>query len=271
MEKLEKIREIDDEIFECLQEYFPKVKDCNFKKDFPVSFVLILSFDTSANFIKTGILDCAETDNLYGAKILFRSLIEHYLRFKYIFFNWTKTKSDETSEKYFIFSFANDEINSVKAEISKMQLYNPLYKFDSWDDLLKKYSKSEIEKQSVNYTYKNIIKFLIKEMNKPDESQIPFLGNIITEYSKLSSYVHGSILATNETMEFSVESKRMTEIIRISSLATQMSASIKLFSLIMLLQNDREKFTESYLKIDALIKKIPPAGASLQLVPFIKH
>ena len=256
MNRIEEIRDIDDEIFECLQEYFPKVIDCNFQKEFPISLLLIISFDTSANFIKTAILDCAETENLYGSKILFRSLIEHYLRFKFIYFNWINTKSDEESEKYFFFSYANDEINTVKAQISQLQLYNPLYRFNSWDDLLKKHSKKEIESEAIKYSYKNIIKFIIELMRKSDNKEIPFLNNIITEYSKLSSYVHGSMLATNETMEFSDKSKREEEIIRISSLATQLSGSIKLFSLIMLLQNDREKFSESYLKIDALIKKI---------------
>lgn len=256
MENIEKIRDLDDEIFICMQEYFPKVIDCNLQKDFPISFILILSFDTSANFIKNGILDNAETDNLYSAKILFRSLIEHYLRFKYIYFQWAKTKSDAEAEKYMIFSFANDEINTVKAKIAEIQLYNPMYKFNSWDDLFKKYSKSEIEKESIKYTYKNIIRFIIREMSKSDQKESPFLKSIISEYSKLSSYVHGSILAVNETMEFNNEQKRIEEVYRISSLAIQISGTIKLFSLIMFLQNDREKFSDSYLKMDCLLSKI---------------
>lgn len=81
MNEIEKIRDLDYEIFKELQEYFPKTINSQFKKDFPITSALSSMFDTSGTFIKNSIFDSCEADDYYGAKILFRSLIEHYIRF----------------------------------------------------------------------------------------------------------------------------------------------------------------------------------------------
>ena len=57
-------------------------------------------------------------------------------------------------------------------------------------------------------------------------------------------------------MSMNTLEKRLTEYERICGLAFQMSNSIKLFSLLMYVQTDREDFRLHYLKIDEILKKI---------------
>ena len=77
MNEIERIRDLDDEIFEEFQQYFSKIKTSKFSKSYPYTKSLIHIFDTSGNFIKNSIFDISETDDYYGIKILYRSIIEH--------------------------------------------------------------------------------------------------------------------------------------------------------------------------------------------------
>ncbi len=52
MNEIDRIRDLDNEVFEELQEYFPKTTTSNFKKEFPVTWHLIGMFDTGSTFIK---------------------------------------------------------------------------------------------------------------------------------------------------------------------------------------------------------------------------
>lgn len=249
----EDICEINDEIFECFQEYFPDTPKSEFATKYPLTFQLFMDFEISTTFIKSGIFESTESDNIFAVKILMRSLIEHYLRFKYVFLNWAKDKSEEAAERYFIFSHESDQLNNFKARITEIQLFNPKFKFEKWNEMLTKYSRKEIEDEANKYNYKNIIRFLIKTMKRDEKKEFPFLNNIIIEYSHLSAYVHGGIHGHNEIRKFAQdENLRNNELIRLSSLAAQMQTAIKMFTLICLIQTDRERFSEAYHKISKL-------------------
>lgn len=261
MEKIEKIRDFDDQIFEEFKKYFLKLHKSNFSKKFPKTLHISNLFTTSTNFIKNSIFDCSETDDLFGVKILFRSLIEHYLRFQYVNFNWIKSKSDDSSEKYIQFTQAKEILDQIKSSMTARKQTNSKFEMPSWqqifDDIpsLKKFTKKEIEIESVKYTYKNIIKTL-KEIDKNSETGTTFWGNLIIEYSKLSAFVHGGAGAHNQMIIFNNEMKRMDEYARICGLAYQMAATVKLLTLIMIIQTDKKEFEEHYLALDKLIKKV---------------
>lgn len=262
MSKIEKYRDLDDEIFEILKEYFPKITTSNFKENFHSTYLLLGMFDTSGTFIKNSIFDSCEADDYYGAKILFRSLIEHFIRFKYLFVNWGKTKSDKFAKNYIEYGNAREVLDLIKAQVSEQQLYNPNFKIKDWNIFLKDHpyfknkTRQEVDKEIQNYTFKNIVRFLNKEFRKSNEDMSSFLGHLILEYSNLSSYVHGGMKSYNEMMLASNNEKREKEYNRICGLAFQMSNSIKLFSLLMYAQTDKETFSEYYLRIDKIIKQI---------------
>ena len=259
MKEIDQLRDWDDEIHKEFESYFPNVFSSKFSNQYPVTTQLSTLFTISTNFIKNSIFDCTENDDLFGVKILFRSQIEHYLRFKYIWFNWVKEKSDETSRRYLEYNEAREVLDSIKSQASEIQLSNPDFRIEDWDDLLnqfpnlKVFSRNEIEKETLKYTYKNIIKTL-KQIDESKENPTIFFGSLIKEYSSLSSFVHGSIGSHNELLRFNEEDKRMVENLRICALTFQMAGTVKLFSLLMFVQTDKKDFERSYLKIDRLIK-----------------
>lgn len=259
MKELDRLRDLDDEIHEEFESYFQNVFISKFSNQYPVTTRLSTLFTISTNFIKGSIFDCAENDDIFGIKILFRSQIEHYLRFKYIWFNWVSNKNDEASSKYLEYSEAREVLDSLKSQVSEIQLSNPAFKIQDWDDLLdqfpnlKGYSRKEIEKETLKYTYKNIINTL-KQIDDSTNQQTTFLGSLIKEYSNLSSFVHGGIGSHNELVRFNEEGKRMAEYMRICTLSFHMAGTVKLFSLLMFIHTDKLDFENSYLKLDRLIK-----------------
>jgi hypothetical protein len=99
------------------------------------------------------------------------------------------------------------------------------------------------------------VKFLNEEFKKGNYEMSSFLGHLIVEYSNLSSFVHGGMKSYQEMMKANTEDKRMKEYDRLSGLTFQMSSSIKLFSILMYVQTDRELFSGHYLKLDKILKK----------------
>ncbi|MCK4358122.1 MAG: hypothetical protein KAW92_05160 [Candidatus Cloacimonetes bacterium] len=262
MNEIEKIRDLDDEVFEEFKKYFPKIISSDFVKEYPKTNLLINLFDTSNTFIKNAIFDGCETDNYYGIKILYRSQIEHYLRFKYLFINWGITKSDEFATEYLEYNDAREVLDAIKAVVSEQQLYDSNFKIRDWDTFLQKHPKfsnktrKEVDKETAKYSFKNIIRFLNNEFKKGENEITEFLGKNIIEYSNLSSYVHGGMKSYQEMTATNTEKVRTEEYNRISSLSFQMSNSIKLFSLLMIVQTDREIFSPHYLNIYKLLKRI---------------
>jgi hypothetical protein len=98
------IRKRDYEIHGIVEEFMPLAAEFARVSPIPKTANVFLSFITRTEFIKNGILDLAETENVYAAKILFRSHIEHFLRFQYIWFRVCEEKSDATAEQYSKFS-----------------------------------------------------------------------------------------------------------------------------------------------------------------------
>jgi len=261
MKDLKKIRNLDDKIFSEFTKYYPKVKKSKFEKKYPITNQLVDLFDTSSTFIKNGIFDGCSTDNYYGIKILYRSQIEHYLKFKYLFFNFVKSKTDLFAQGFFDYLNAREILDKIKADVSGYQLIDSNYRIKDWNALLQKYSKFPIKnrkdfhEQTKKYSIKKIISFLNNELKK-DNSSSEFFCKIISEYSVLSSFVHGGMESYQEMAAANTSKERSNEYIRICSLSYQMSNSIKLFRLLMLLSTDREMFESHYIITDKLLRKI---------------
>jgi|GEM_PF-3360954 len=261
MKTVNQVKRLDDLVFKEFQTYFKKLTESDFSKKFPTTLQMSVAFTVTSDFIKNSIFTCSENDDLFGAKILFRSLIEHYLRFKYIWFNWIKFKDDSKAIKYKELTYAREILDMIKAEINAHKLTDPTLNVN-WDSLLeeipacKGLTKREIEEETLNYTYKNIIK-LLKEIDN-DGVETTFFKSLIVEYSKLSAYVHGGVTSHQEFIAFNDKAIRKTEFNRICGLSFQMTASIKLFTLLMVIQleTDRKIFEKSYLKIDYILNKM---------------
>ena len=258
--KVDKIRDTDDLLFEEFQEYFSKIANSCFAKTFPQTCNLSLFFDTSINFIKTGIYENVDADNLFAVKILFRTLIEHYLRYHLIWFKWCACKNDEYSKHYIMYSEAKEVIDTIKAEINANNLNSNWDTVEQWRKVLKTYpklnglSEADIKTECNKFSIKNIIRFINVELGEKFKTSM--LQSILVEYSKLSSYAHGGIASHYDFLRYSEEDIRIVEMERIVALSTQIAASVKLFTLIMLIQTDKDEFVKHYYRIDYLIKQI---------------
>jgi len=171
-------------------------------------------------------------------------------------------KSDDFAHSYIEYGVASEGIELMKAKVSEYQLHDQNIKIKNWADFLKDYpdlqnkTYKEIVDVSVKYTFKNILRFLNKEIQTGDIKMSSFLGKLIIDYSKLSSFVHGGIRSYQEMSSMSNSELRNNEYIRICELTFQISNSIKLFALLMLVQTDKETFAKHYLKLDGLLKRI---------------
>ncbi|MGJ1435682.1 DUF5677 domain-containing protein [Sphingobacterium siyangense] len=258
MTELERIRQIDNDVFQEFQNYFEKLPESNFIKLYPKTAYIISSLDTGANFIKCAIFDECEKDNYYAIKILYRSLIEHFFKFKIIMIQWGKSKSDSFAVKYLEYAEAREILDSLKAQVSEQQLFDPKFEIKDWNNFLINYpafknkTRKEVDIESQNYTFKNMIRSLNIELKS---QQTPLFGKLINEYSLLSSFVHGGTRANKEMIIMNEEEERLAEYNRLCGLSLQQSASIKLFSLLMYSQSDPQ-FGEYYHKVNSLLCKL---------------
>lgn len=261
-DKIERIRNLDDELFEIFEQsnflIIPFLKNSKI----PKTTELFIMFMTGSNFIKNSIFDCIENDDVYSSKVLFRSLIEHFLRFKYIWVNYLMEKSDTKSEYYYTILEISEHLSlskSIKA-VNKINGIDEQTIEEMWTELCKKfpklktYDKKEIEEFTRNFSIKNIIGFLTETVSKSDPKEF-LLSKMIIEYSELSSFVHGGIFAYKSCFQYSNETERQNEQERIAGLTFQLCGTIKYFSYLIFYQFNKE-FGPLYLKTEELIKKV---------------
>ncbi len=261
MNDFEKICEQDSEIHDVLVENMPIIIELLKKIQFPKTGNTLLLFISKTNFIKEGIFELHDSQNLYSINILFRSLIEHFLRFQYIVFRYGIDKNDTVGEDYIRFCSLSENIDTGRAwkDIAKIIDKDP--NLDPYEVLkeinedFKTYSKQEIINKSSQFRYKNIIRFIDNHLNKEKTySNNSFFLNIIPLYSDLSSYVHGGPGADKDMLENVSEEKLEIELKRLVDLAFSIAASVKLFSLLILCQHDK-RLEKAFLEIDRIMKK----------------
>jgi hypothetical protein len=266
IEKIEKLKRIDDEIFEEVKKasaHFPWL----FKESsIPKTAELLIMYMSSTNCIKSSIFDCAEKEDIYTVKLLFRSMIEHFLRFQYIWFNYTEGGKEEFSSKFYIKLMLSEKLSLMKStnSVNGIQKKEGKTVDEMWNDLEKidprfaSYTKPEITKFSESISIKNIIKKLEEYINDNKIEKLnnnTFLTELILRYSTLSSFVHGGIYAHLNVINYERSKKKHDDLIVICGLALQANAFIKLFSFLIFYEVKPE-FRDIYTKTQELIKKI---------------
>ena len=99
-----------------------------------------------------------------------------------------------------------------------------------WEEDGTWYTAVKIDGEDIKVPFNDIL-----TLRKGNEEMSSFLGHLIIEYSNLSSYVHGGMKSYEEMMLADSDEKRDKEYNRICGLSFQMSNSIKLFSLCLVL------------------------------------
>lgn len=263
MTTFDKIREHDSEIYDVFVKYTPVTNEILKTIKHPKTGLTLVQFMVKTNFIKEGIFELYESENLYSMSILFRSMIEHFLRFQYIFLRFAKDKNDSIGEDYIVFCSLNEfiEIGKSWKDVSKISGERPV--LDPYD-LLKefnpdfaRYSRKEIENKSHQFRYKNIIKFIHELVdNRPPLVDTSLLLKLIPKYADLSSFVHGGPNSDKEMMKNISEEVRNKVLLDIIEQTFIMTASVKSFSYLMLYQEDR-RLGSAYNEVQSIMKKHP--------------
>lgn len=199
---IQSIRDVDVKIFEIEKEH---IENLNIKgSKFPKTCLAAMSLIAGISSIKLGVLALCEQRELYSAKVLFRALLDHFLKLNYLFFRIGKDKNDNVGEDYIeYFPLAELALYGRSIDTMKRMLkleYSGKTLYEILCDLrpeLKDKSRGHLEKKVTQFTYKKIIEYILESTNSDDKIRNT-LVSIIPDYSELSSFVHGGPSATKE-------------------------------------------------------------------------
>ncbi len=236
MINLNTTRENDDLLISAFQKIDHSSAISDFQKmGIPQTGRMLFVSAIKCGFIKTGILDLAESENLYGVNILFRSQIEHVLKAQYIFTKYLEDKDDQTAIDFFesyhckeTYDFARS--CKVVADIFDIDAALPEAANLTVDEATAKAKSKQFE-------YRSIIRFLRNRIEK--ENPPEFLKRIIPAYSELSGFVHGGPSSGESMLSAgSNDESRNEELLEKSNLACMMQGSMISWMLLLLYQSD---------------------------------
>lgn len=260
---IEVIRDFDDEIFGVIEENFHNSLSTFSNVGFTNVGRAFTMFVTKANFIKNAIFDICENDDPYSANILFRSLIEHHLKFMFIFIRHTQEQNDDVGNEYYQFCDFSESIAIGKSWLDSWQILTPENENKLYEVIveknpdLKKYSKKDVIRKAKQFNYRAIVTFIKSSIK---DVKYGWLDKIIPNYGDLSSYVHGGPLADKYLLYFNNVEERDKELLNICSLTFLTANILKQFLYMLLAQLDKEQYSESLKKIDLVISNFNKAA-----------
>jgi hypothetical protein len=245
---LSSVYQKDDIIFGVIQEIQPDVALTCFRKNgLHKTGLAMTTFVAKSGFLKTAIFDLCEADNLYGANIIFRSLIEHVLKAQYVFMKWVEDQTDQVGVDYWEWYEASEIYDHMKSWEAVSKLFNNGKINDTPEKMLHKLrpafdgkSIKEIKAVAAQFNYRNIIKYINQELTKDSKSKkFSFLENIIPSYSELSGFVHGGPSSDKLSMAFADEEKRHQELFHRAELSVALVGSMARWLTLMLVNFDK--------------------------------
>jgi len=264
--ELDKFRNIDGEVFLIIKEPLAKAHHSFAKKSIPNTGRALLSFIARMDFIKLAIFDLMESTNgdcIYVLKILFRSFIDHFLKFLYVFFRYVTEKNDEPGIDYYhycdlmeVFSYGQAlkvSYNLFLDQHTKENVFELLRKKHPY---LKGLSKKDIEFKASQFLYRSIVKYLKNLRSAPFNKEYYFLFKIIPNYSFLSSFVHGGPMADKENIKYIDANKRREESMNVLSNVVFLSVATKELFFVILTHTDSQ-YQVAYEKVHKIRSKTP--------------
>ncbi|MBN2383212.1 hypothetical protein JXQ70_10050 [bacterium] len=245
---LEKIFEIDSNIFYLMEKSLNEVAISFSKSDIPNVGRSVLSFIARTESIKEAIFILSEEGNVYAIKILLRSLFEHLLKCNYIIFRYGLEKKDDVGLEFYKYCDLSEAIQYIGSYASISEILghevdrNELYQsyINTYPEL-KQTSKRELKRKSDKFQYKSIINYIINQFNDFEEnSEFNFLLEIIPNYSVLSSFVHGGPLAEKEMRKNHDDDWIKSEIFKDIVLTLSITTGIKMMSFIIASKLDKK-------------------------------
>jgi len=200
MDRISELEEMLEDLAEDIEPHLPLIPEflSNLQDtDKPLSIFSMTSFFPKIESIRHGIFEVAKAEEYYSLNILYRSLIEHFVKAQYIWLKTTTSKDDAVGIDYWLFGQAKENIDYAKALQHSYSLVGMKPK-ESPIDTLKKMgviskdkSASQIRKKTDQFVYKNMVHSTGEFLKNHKSSVAPILTKFFPRYSELSSYVHG--------------------------------------------------------------------------------
>lgn len=251
---IEEIREIDAKIHEVIEESLADLARFLSNSKFPKTGTALIMLLTKSNFIKNGIYELCSVEDLYSVNILYRSLIEHFLKHQYIFLNFAKSNNDQIGTDYYSYCDMGENLDYLKAIRSTNTIFDPSNSdIEVWEELVKHdkrfkgISPKKLKEKNDQFRYKNIIRY-ISSLGIEDNGT---LKKIIPQYSELSSFVHGGPYSENILFEKSGSTERIEIMKNTCEMTFSIAKSIKAFTYLFAYQLSNE-YGSYYNKIQSI-------------------
>lgn len=215
---------------------------------------VLVGLTASITSIKLSIYALAEDSetNLYSAKILHRTLIEHYLKFNYILARFLTEKTDEVGIEYRKYIQISEVLSYIKASEVAKSMVGTSTDSQVLEKLKKEHpelniSQKELGNITSKWKHRSIIKYL-KDNSSFLGGDSPYLLKLIPEYAELSSFIHGGRSA-EEYYHGSFDSDGLTkEIYREVAETCFLSNSIRVYLMLVAIEIDNS-FTEGMVRL----------------------
>lgn len=191
---IDDIFEIDDDLMEAVEPGLTEACASIKNSEYPKTTEAILMLQMNIAFLKNGIFKTAEDDNYYSMHVLLRSLCELFVKQYYMFLKFTENRDDSVGENYYKWTDIKEYLdyfkglekqrdleNKEKVEIDINQIISDVYA--GYAEI----PKNEKKENTTNYTFFKMLKYVNSKLKPPSA----ILTNMPTDYSIMSSFVHG--------------------------------------------------------------------------------
>ena len=185
--------------------------------------------------IRIGIFELAKIEEYYSLNILYRSLVEHFIKAQYIWMSAVSSKDDTIGIDYWLFGKDQEIIDYAKALQHSYSLIgitpetSPVETLKNMGVISKGKSATQIRKKSEQFKYKNMVLFISEFLKTKDSGAAPVLTSIFPRYSELSSCVHGGPESVGAHEKGPEVIKEILEMAAFSSLYTRWTAFVLIY------------------------------------------
>lgn len=195
---IDELRETDDNlVMEILDESIGKMTKTFSQCPYPKTMECLLMLMINTNFLKVAVFDTCANDDPFSAAVLYRCIIEHYLRHFYIYLRFIEEKIDAVGLEYYELADIKEHFDYFRSANSESAIFEEepsVAEYESY--VFEKYPKykslkrHELNEKLSQFSVKSIIAFIWTRLKKHSMEPSIF-HTLITDYSILSSYVHG--------------------------------------------------------------------------------
>ncbi len=169
----------------------PIISESLAKGNFKLTGKALVSFVPKSGYLTNAILSECQSGNLYSSLVLLRSLVEHNFKHLYIYVKSLKDRDDSVGKTYYSQLRGNEDLEAFKKINNFNAKISPEY--TKWGT--KSDNNTKLENAALQFNISNIFSYLINNSNIEDavfdKYQKEYISSRISEYSALSSIVHG--------------------------------------------------------------------------------